>query len=79
MWPALEQDTVPRLKLEPVTPQSQVEPSTTELFNSNNHSFTQDKNICEYSQGYKYLSYPCYLTQAIMCGLFIGCIGTHTK
>ena len=23
------------------------------------------------------LSYPCYLTQAVTCGLYIGCIGTH--
>ena len=27
--------------------------------------------------GQKFLSYPCYLTQAVSSGLLIGCIGTH--
>ena len=39
---------MPRLRLAPVTPQSQVELSTTELFNSNDHSsFTTDENIIQ--------------------------------
>ena len=38
------------------------------------------ENISEidFTLGQKFLSYPCYLTQAVTCGLFIGCIGTLT-
>ena len=33
--------------------------------------------IWEFSMGQKFISYPCYLTQAITRGMSIGCNGTH--
>ena len=41
------------------------------------HSWTLDKDIWDITLGQKFLSNPSYLTQAVMRGLFIGCIWPH--